>query len=134
MKTIPRGRSVNLDKPCPRCGGSVSKGWVWADGRACPTCGVHLKPSPNLKSIYVISIILGLILGLIIVRILGLLDEEWNIRLPGGSFNSILARSLAIIGIFLYLFKKYVTMLVDDANAGEAKSNTRSENEKDIDR
>ena len=120
---------MNLDKPCPRCGGSVSKGWVWADGRACPAWGVHLKPSPNLKPIYVISIISGFIL----VGTLGLLAEEWNIRIPGGFFILILARGLAIIGIFLFIFKKHVTLLVEDANAGEAQSSIQSEREKDID-
>ncbi len=119
---------MNLDKPCPRCGASVSKGRIGSEGRACPACGVHLKPSPKLIPIYFISIIFGVI----IVGILGLLAEEWNIRTPGGFFILILARAFAIFGIFLFLFKKYVTMLVDDANAAEANSNIRSEREKDI--
>ena len=118
-----------LGKPCPRCGGSVSKAWIWADGRACPTCGVHLKPSPNLKPIYFISIISAII----IVEILALLAEELNIRIPGGTYSFVLARSLAIIGLFLYIFNKYVTMLVDDANAEETQSINRTEREKDID-
>ncbi len=120
---------MNLDKPCPRCGGSVSKSWIGAGGRVCPVCGVHLKPSPNLKPIYFISIISAVI----IVQILVLLAEEWNIRIPGGSYSWILARPLAIIGLFLFIFKKHITMLVDDANAEEAKSNIRSEREGDID-
>ncbi len=120
---------MNLDKPCPRCGVSVSKGWIGADGRACPACGVHLKPSPNLKPIYFISIISGLM----IVGILGLLAEEWNIQIPGGYYSWILARGLAIIGLFLFIFKKYVTLLVDDGNAKEAQSNIQSEHERELD-
>ena len=120
---------MNLDKPCPRCGGSVSKGWIGTEGRACPTCGVHLKPSPNLKPIYFISIISGII----IVQILALLIEELNIRIPGGDYSWILARPLAVIGLFLFIFKKHVTLLVDDANAEEAQSINRPEREKDID-
>ncbi len=120
---------MNLDKPCPRCGVSVSKGWIWADGRACPACGVHLKPSPKLIPIYVISIISGLI----IVGTLGLLAEEWNIQIPGGFFIFILAKGLAIFGIFLFIFKKHVTLLVDDGKAEEVQSNIRSEREEDKD-
>ena len=120
---------MNLDKPCPRCGGSVSKGWIGTEGRACPTCGVHLKPSPNLKPIYFISIISAII----IVQILELLTEELNIRIPGGAYSWGLAKSLAIIGLFLFIFKKHVTLLVDDGNAKEAESNIRSEREKNTD-
>ena len=67
------------------------------------------------------------------VQILALLAEELNIRIPGGTFSWILARPLAIIGLFLFIFKKYVTMMVDDANVEEAQSNIRSERAKDID-
>ena len=107
----------------------MPKSWIGAGGRACPACGVHLKPSPNLKPIYFISIISGII----IVQILELLAEESNIRIPGGYYSWGLAKSLAIIGLFLFIFKKHVTLLVSDANAEEAKSNIRSEREKDTD-
>ncbi len=120
---------MNLDKPCPRCGGSVSKSWIGAGGRACPACGVHLKPSPNLKPIYFISIISAII----IVQILELLAEELNIRIPGGYYSWGLAKSLAIIGLFLFIFKKHVTLLVDDGNAKEAQSNIQSEHERELD-
>ncbi len=120
---------MNLDKPCPRCGGSVSKGWIGTDGRACPACGVHLKPSPNLKPIYFIS----LISGIIIVQILELLAEEWNIQIPGGAFSLLLMQILITVIFDLFIFKKYVTMLVDDANAEETQSINRTEREKDID-
>ena len=118
-----------LDKPCPRCTESVSKCWIWADGRECPACGVHLKPSPNLKVIYVFSIIIGIILALT----LGALAEEINIRIPGGSYSLIWVKALAIIGVFLIFFKTHVSLLVDEAHDEGAQSNIQSERERDID-
>lgn len=43
----------------------------------------------------------------------------------------LLIQSLITVIFYLFIFKKYVTMLVDDANAEEAKSNIRSEREED---
>ena len=64
---------------------------------------------------------------------MGLLAEEWNIRIRGGPFIYFLAKGLAIIGIFLFIFKKHVTLLVDDGKAEEVQSNIRSEREEDKD-
>ena len=120
---------MNLDKPCPRCGGSVSKSWIRADGRACPTCGVHLKPNMKLRPIFYV----GMIPGFIIALMLNLLAEELNIRIPGGTYSLIYTQILVAVILYLYIFKKHVTLAVDDQNAKEAQSNIRSEREKDTD-
>ncbi len=118
---------MNLDKPCPRCGASVSKGWFSYSGMACPACGVQLKPSLKLRPIFYICFIAGIA----IVLTLDTLAEDWNIWIPGGAFTLLLILILITVTFDLFIFKKYVTMLVDDANAEEAKSNIRSEREED---
>ncbi len=118
-----------MGKPCPSCGESVSKSWVRADGKACPACGVYLKPSLKLRPIFYVCMIPGFIIALM----LNLLAEELNIRIPGGTYSLIYTQILVAVILYLYIFKKHVTLLVDDGNAGEMQSNIRSEREGDID-
>ncbi len=117
-----------LGKPCPSCGGSVSAFWFTYSGMACPTCGVHLKPSLKLRPIFYVCMIPAIILLLL----LRLLTDELNIQMPGGTYSFVLTQILVAVILYLFIFKKHVTLLVDDANAEEAKSNIRPEREKDI--
>ncbi len=69
----------------------------------------------------------------ILLLLLRLLTDELNIQIPGGTYSLIYTQILVAVILYLYIFKKHVTLLVDEANAEEAKSNIRSEREKDTD-
>ncbi len=71
--------------------------------------------------------------ALILLLLLRLLTDELQIRIPGGTYSFVLTQILVAVILYLFIFKKHVTLLVDDGNAKEAKSIIRSEPDKDID-
>ena len=129
ISQLPRGRSMILGKPCPSCGGSVSTFWFTYSGMACPTCRVHLKPNLKLRPIFYVCMIPAFILLLL----LRLLTDELSIQIPGGTYSFVLTQILVGVILYLFIFKKHVTLLVDDGKAKEPQSNIRSEREKNTD-
>ncbi len=71
--------------------------------------------------------------ALILLLLLRLLTDELNIQIPGGTYSFVLTQILVAAVLYQYIFKKHVTLLVDDGKAKEAQSINRPEREKDID-